>query len=240
LRKIPFYFIKSLSIIKSEKKIILFGAIPILIGILSYYFLGKLIFGDLYSLGNEYIKSHFQTSTWMNTLFFSLMTIIFFFLINWTFFIFVSIIASPLNDIISSLVDKHYNLDQSYKFKLSLLIKKLPKILINEIKKILLILILSILNFILSFIFAPASFLLAGFILSISFIDYSWSRNDLDFKQCLNDLKKNFFLYLLSGAIFMVFISIPLLNLLFLPFAVVYFTVIYCETKAGADLKKIK
>ncbi|EQC44736.1 EI24 domain-containing protein [Bacteriovorax sp. Seq25_V] len=226
--KVPYLFFKSLDIMKSDKKIIMISVIPVVIGFICYYFLGSYIFGDLFKLGEQYLAEKFQVEGWVSTLLFSLISIMFAVLVNWTFFIFVSVIAAPFNDLISSRVEKIYRPSIETKDSEGFW-KGLPKVFKNEAKKVAFVIFLSVINIIIGFIFPPVSFLLGALILAISFIDYSWSRNNLEFGLCFQNMRHGFLSYLLGGILFMFLISIPVLNLFFLPFAVVFFTVIYCE-----------
>jgi CysZ protein len=209
----------------------MFGMIPVLLGFVCYYFLGSYVFGDLQVMGKEYLSKHMDTTGWIGNVFFGLITILFAVFMNFTFFIFVSVIAAPFNDLISSRVERIYSKTQDDGQGFSEMMKKLPATIKNELKKVGFIIILSIINVIVSFAFPPASFLLAGLILAISFVDYSWSRNEMTFGECFGDLKKGFLPYLFGGIAFLFLIAIPILNLFFLPLAVVFFTVIYCELR---------
>jgi len=229
--KVPYLFFKSLDILKSDKKVIMFGMIPVIVGFLCYYFLGSYVFGDLQELGKSYLSKHMDTTGWIGNVFFGLVTVLFAVFMNFTFFIFVSVIAAPFNDLISSRVEKLYIKSEEDNQGFSEMMKKLPATIKNELKKVGFIIILSIINVIIGFMFPPASFLIAGIIFAISFVDYSWSRNELTFSECFQDLKKGFLPYLLGGVSFLFLIAIPILNLFFLPLAVVFFTVIYCELR---------
>lgn len=229
--KVPYLFFKSLDIMKSDKRVIMFGMIPVLLGFTCYYFLGTYVFGDLQAMGKDYISQHVDTAGWVGNVFLGLITVLFAVFMNFTFFIFVSVIAAPFNDLISSRVEKIYAKTEDNSQGFSEMMKKLPTTLKNEAKKIGFIILLSIINVIIGFIFPPASFLLAGLIFAISFVDYSWSRNEMTFGECFGDLKKGFLAYLLGGILFLFLIAIPILNLFFLPLAVVFFTVIYCELR---------
>lgn len=229
--KLPFLFFKSLSILRSDKKIILYSLIPIIIGFICYYFIGNYVFTDLFELGRVYIKQHFEITGWMSNLIYGLLIIFFGIFVNFSFFIFISIIAGPFNDIISSLVASKYQLKDSSNNEFESMIKRLPKIIKNEAQKIFLLITLSILNIVLSFFVPPVAVLVASILFAISFLDYSWSRNELDIKGCLSDLRRGFLSYLLGGLVFIFLVSIPILNLFFLPLAVVFFTVIHCELR---------
>ncbi len=108
---------------------------------------------------------------------------------------------------------------------------RIVKIVLNEIKKFVFVISISSFSFLMSFIpfLVPVSIGLTSILLSISFIDYSWSRDGLSFRHCVKDVKRSFFGYMISGFIFMFLLSVPIVNLLVLPLAVIYFTIFYIE-----------
>lgn len=228
---IPFYPIKSLKFMFTDKKILALSFAPVFIGIVCYFFIGRYIFTDLNSLGSEYLKQHFQRTTWPSYIFFTLLSVFFIFLLNWTFFILVSIISSPFNQFISSLVADKYRVNVFVDNSFLVQLKYLPKNLITEIVKMIFIFLFIFLSLVISFLFPPLSFLITALVLALSFVDYSWSRNSFNLQMCFRDLSSNFLTYILGGSCFILLISIPFLNILFLPLAVVFFTVSHCEKK---------
>lgn len=230
--KLPYLFIKAFNILRTDKKLILISMIPLIIGFVAYYFLGNYIFTDLKQMGMEYLKTKIEINSYVGAFLTGLIAILYAFFISFTFFIFISLIASPFNDVISSMVEKKYN-PNVVEETLATSLKRFPKIMVNEFKKVAFIIILSVLNLVLSFVFAPLSIFLGGVILSVSFVDYSWSRNYLTFGECLKNYKNGFLVYVLGGIGFMFLVAIPIMNIFFLPFAVVFFTVLFCETKYG-------
>ena len=83
----------------------------------------------------------------------TLITILFFFAINWTFFLVVSLLASPFNDIISSRVEKKL-LGQSLDGmgdEFNGFFSKIGFIIFNETKKVVFIIFLSLISLGLSF-----------------------------------------------------------------------------------------
>ncbi len=225
--KLPYFFFKSVDHLKSDRKVMFLSVIPVLIGLTCYYFLGQYVFGDLKTMGTEYLAGYIDMSGWIGSLFTWIIALVFAIVINFTFFIFVSVIASPFNDLISERIAEIYGLDpegSDGKF-----FSRLPGIIGNELKKISLIILLSIINIIISFIFPPLSFVIAGLLFSVSFVDYSWSRKEMTFSECRNDFKKSGIVYTLGGMGFLFLISIPILNLFFLPLAVVFFTTLHIE-----------
>ena len=233
ISKMPYFFFHSLKIIKSDRKMFFIALCPIIIGFIFYYFMGSYAYAEVSAWGHALISEKFPDQGWMNTIFSSLAVIILAVLINWTFFLFISFIASPFNDMMSARVEVMYKLEKKDSDSFSETMKRVPSIIINEIKKIGVIVLLSVVNIALGFFFPPITFLIGGLILAISFIDYSWSRNDLKLSECIRDVRTGFFPYLIGGFCFMFLISIPILNLFFLPIAVVFFTVIYCEVKVS-------
>ncbi len=225
--KVPYYFFKSVDFLKSDRKVMLLSTIPVLIGLICYYFLGAYVFGDLKQLGTEYLSQYVDMSGWMGSLFTWIIAIVFAIVINFTFFVFVSVIASPFNDLISERIAELYGVDPEGSNEV--MIKKLPRVLVNEFKKVLIIISISILNIAISFIFPPLSFVIAGLLLAVSFVDYSWSRKEMKVQACKEDFKRGVFVYTIGGMGFLFLISIPVLNLFFLPLAVVFFTTLHLE-----------
>jgi CysZ protein len=221
---------KSFNIYKKDKLIILLSLVPIIIGLAFYYYLGNIFYGDLLNLGNEYLKTSVGNDklgsvlTWIFT---AVLTVALFFLVNWTFVLFVSIVASPFNDLISGRVEKALMGKIEDSVDSDRFFKKFFKIIFNEAKKISLILVLSLIAFIIGLFFPPLAFIISAMLLAISFLDYSWSRKDLAFGECVSDVKGSFLNYMLSGCAFMGLISIPIVNLFVLPYAIVYYSVLY-------------
>src|SRR5690606_24907233 len=112
------------------------------------------------------------------------------------------------------------------------------RILWNESKKILFIVALSMVGFLLSFIpfLVPVSVIISATLLAIGFLDYSWSRHDMKLGECISDLRASFMSYVLGGIVFLFLIAVPVLNLFLLPYAVVYFTVLYADGRKAITM----
>jgi CysZ protein len=221
---------KSIALLKEDKIILLLSFIPVVVGIAAYYYLGNLFYVDFLNWGKELVAGNVGEGQWMSVLswlFTAILTVILYFLVSWTFVLFVSLIASPFNDIISGRVERRLLNKSSEEITSEKFFSKLVKILINELKKVVLIIILSIFAFVVGLFFPPLAFVISALLLAISFLDYAWSRKELTFSECLANVKKSFFSYLISGCAFMALISIPILNLFVLPFAVIYYSVVY-------------
>lgn len=233
-----FYFLRT------DPKIILYSLIPVLIGGGIFFFLGNWIYGDFLSLGREYIKSSITISGWGDTLYYlfvSVITVAFFFLINWTFVLIVSLIASPFNDLISARIERKILGQKSLSASedMNKFLGRFFFVIVNEIKKVTTIVFLTIVSFLFSFIpfVGPLiTMFLTGLLLSIEFLDYSWSRHDLKLSTCLRDLKSSPLQYSISGMGFMFLLSIPILNILILPLSVIFYTSLYCEKLKKMEL----
>lgn len=221
---------KSLSLLKQDKVILLLSFVPVVVGITAYYYLGNLFYVDFLNWGKEYISGSVSEGHWMSVLswlFTAILTVILYFLVSWTFVLFVSIIASPFNDIISGRVERRLLNKTSEEISSEKFFSKLLKILTNELKKISLIIVLSIFSFIVGLFFPPLAFAISALLLAVSFLDYAWSRKELTFSECLSNVRKSFLSYLVSGCAFMGLIAIPIVNLFVLPYAVIYYSVVY-------------
>ena len=223
-------------IMKKDKVILFFSLVPILIGIVGFYFLFDVMFVDLKSWTMAQIGfSSAPDSVWgrvVGGFLTVLITVLYYFAINFFFVLFVSIVSSPFNDLISARVEKNIISDSVTATSTDGIIQKIGGILLNEIKKICFIGCVSLVAVLLGLFpfFVPVSILLSSILLAVNFLDYSWSRQDLTFTQCLKNVKHSYFSYGISGFIFLSGFSIPFFNLLLLPYAVVYYTVIYTNS----------
>ena len=228
-------FSEVFDVLRKDKILVLFSMLPILIGIVLFSTIGAFVYTDGLTWGERIISDYITSDTWGGVVKYVLVALItagFYFFISFGFVLLVSVIASPFNDIISkrtkSVVvgEEAESLDLTFKA----MITNFFKIIVNEAKKISLILFLSLMALVFSFIplLIPVGMVISALLMSINFLDYSWSRDELNFRACVNNVKKNLMSYILSGALFLVIISIPLINLFALPLGVIYFTILYC------------
>ena len=227
-------FFKSIQVIKQDKYILFLSLIPVFLGSLIYFFLGKFLYGDILEKGSKWVESTVNAGEWGSVIYYVLMillTILMYFIVSWTFVLIVSVIASPFNDILSSRVEKLIFKEQMTPIKESFLniFKNLVKTILNELKKIVFIVFITLISFSLSFIpiLVPISLILSGLLISANFLDYSWSRHELSLTECLSSIRKSFIENTVAGLLFMTLLSIPLVNIFCLPFAVIYFTILY-------------
>ncbi|ATH06607.1 hypothetical protein BIY24_01250 [Halobacteriovorax marinus] len=227
---------KSFEILKRDKVVFLLSCIPVCVGIIAYYYLGSYFYQDLLEWGNELVKKQISSSEmlkYISWLFTAVLSVILYFLVSWTFVLFVSIVASPFNDIISGRVEKALLGQVPQDLNSEKFFKRVLSVLKNESKKILLIIFLSILSFFIGLFFPPISFAISALLLAVSFLDYAWSRKELTFGDCVTNIRKSFLTYLVTGCAFMALFSIPVINLFVLPFAVIYYSVLFYSKENG-------
>ncbi len=238
-------FGEALGTFRKDKWITIFSLVPVIVGIVLYYLFGSYLYGDLLDQGRAYIEQSVSSGGWSQFFYWLLVGILviaFYFLLSWTFVLVVSGIAAPFNDLISNRVERVVlgQVPEDVGKSFERLTTRLVKTLINEAKKITFIIILNLLAFALSFIgvLAPISMMISALLLAVGFLDYSWSRNDFTFRECLTDIRTSFFSYGIMGGVFLVLITIPGVNLFILPFGVVYFTVLHVKKYSGVGISE--
>tara|TARA_R110002072_G_scaffold1989_5_gene16718 strand:- start:195041 stop:195817 length:777 start_codon:yes stop_codon:yes gene_type:complete len=219
-----------------DKWILIISFIPVLIGIVLFAYFGTWFLSSLQTWGDGFIRDQFSSDTaqgFFMSLLIGIITVAFFFIVNWTFVLVVSIVASPFNDIISSRAEKAFRGEEPLSIGASFS-KSMSKVLFtvfNEIKKVSMIIFLSIIALIMGAVgfLAPVAYIISAFLMAIGFLDYSWSRHNLSFRDCLSDLKGSLLSYGLGGALFMILMGVPFVNLISLPFGVLYFTILFLK-----------
>lgn len=227
-------FKDALKYILKDKVSFILALIPIIIGVLIFVVLGIEMYSRMQVLGNEYISQYLGDGTWGEIVYWIIkiiLTVLLYYLINITFVMILSIIASPFNDMLSKRIEKQIMGEAlpSFSELMKGSMSNLLSTLINESKKLVIILGISLLAVVIGFfpILTPISFLLSSVVLSTEFIDFSWSRHELTFKECRTDYRKNFFSYSFGGLFFMFLVSIPLVNVIVPAFGTSYFTVLW-------------
>ncbi len=222
--------------ITKNKVNLLLAFIPVFLGVLIYWFMGSWIYETVMSQGNQLIEEYISKDSWgtvIYTIAAALMGVMLFFFVNWTFVLVVTLIASPFNDLLSSRIEKQLlgqdvlPLGPSFK----VLLGKIFYTIFNEVKKISFIVILTLLSFVFGYIpiLAPIGVFIAVVLLSVEFLDYSWSRHDLRFRDCVKDLRGNLLGYTLGGGFFFMLVAVPILNLAVPALATSFFTVLWTK-----------
>lgn len=230
-------FRPALSMIVKNKVNLILSVIPIIIGILLYWFAGSAIYETVMTEGRELISQYIKEGTWGAIVYYlvaTIFTVMLFFIVNWTFVLFVALLASPFNDVLSGRVEKLLKGEEPLNFSQTMgdVGSNVIQTLFNEIKKILLILFLTMISVIFGYIpfLTPISIIIAIILLSVEFLDFSWSRHEMTFGDCMKDIKRNMFSYLLGGGFFFILVSIPVINLIVPPLATSYFTILWVKS----------
>lgn len=183
------------------------------------------------SMFRDYIYTADQ-ATLLAKILTAILIIFIFVVMSWTFVIVVGIVSAPFNSMLSSRIEKsvvQHIATGTRKETIQKMNQSLFQTFKNELKKLFFIVIVSGLAFLLNMfpLFYPLGILLVSLLLAIQFVDYSWSRHEMHFGSCLKDLLKNLFVYATPGFIFLLLVTIPLINALIPAFATSYFTILW-------------
>ncbi len=157
-----------------------------------------------------------------------------FLLMSWTFVIVVGLIASPFNSMLSSRIETMLAgkpVTEDRKKTISAMAIGLGVTFKNEIKKLVFIALVAAFAFVLNLfpIFYPVGIFLVSILFAIQFIDYSWSRHNLRAHQCIGDVAQNIIPYSASGFLFLLLVTIPIINAFVPALATSYFTVLWLK-----------
>ena len=221
---------KALGMIKGDRVAILLSLSPVIIGLIGLAFFSEWFFTDLREhilrrLGGGPEVSHFLQGAMV-----ALLAVFYYFLVSWLFVLAVSVVASPFNDLLSTRVGRRLG-EREEPSRSGNFLLWVGKVWFNELKKILCLGGLSVVALLLGFFppLIPVSIALSSLLLASSFLDYSWSRRGLSLGECLKNIRGHCWSYGLSGFLFLFAFTIPLLNIFMVPYAVVYYTVLYVE-----------
>lgn len=182
---------------------------------------------------NKYILSQ-NANMFMYYVVSGLMAFLLFMLVSWTFVLMIGILSAPFNSVISSRIEKKIrgevpttNKSQGIKDVLA----SFGRTIFNEFKKLTVIIIATVLAMGLNFfpVLFPLALLLLTLIMSSQFLDYSWSRHDLGAGACFKDVMGHFFVNVFSGGMFLLLVSVPLINVLVPALATSYYTVLWTK-----------
>lgn len=207
---------------------LLLTLVPIFLGLILYYYLGMI----LWDFFNTTIKTQILSmisqeslGVFLYWLVFTLLIVLFFFVLNWTFVLVVNLLAAPFNDFLSERIEKSLRGEPVVLDEMNFFKRFIP-VMLNEAKKVLFIIVLSIFSLLFSFfaVLAPLSLLFNCWLIAIGYTDLSWSRHSLSFRECLGDFRKNLMSFGLSGGFFSLLIMIPIFNLLVPSWGTSYYT----------------
>jgi len=175
-----------------------------------------------------------DTAGWVGKILTALFVLFIFLIMSWTFVLMVGIISAPFNSMLSARIEKILigkNVDNDKKRTLKEVFTGVGQTFKDEFQKIFLIVLLTIIAFILNlfpFFYPLGAFILAT-LLAVQFVDYSWSRNNICFFDCLKDVFRNIIPYSGAGLIFLIMITVPIINSMVPAFATSYFTVLWLQ-----------
>ncbi len=161
--------------------------------------------------------------------------ILFVFLVmSWTFVIVVGLIASPFNSMLSSRIETMLAgkpVGENRKQTIADMTKGLGKTFKNEIKKLVFIIVVAAFAFILNLfpLFYPFGLFLVSILFAVQFVDYSWSRHEMGAGECMSDVTRNIIPYSLSGFLFLLLVTVPIINAFVPAIATSYFTVLWLK-----------
>lgn len=215
---------------------IFLALIPTLIALALYLLTIMAVFNNsdrFISIFRGYIYTADQASILAKILT-AVLVIFIFFLMSWTFVIVVGIIAAPFNSMLSSRIEKsllQHTVNPDRKEALQKIGQGLGQTFKNELKKLIFIAVVAALAFVLNFvpILYPVGVFLVAVLLSVQFLDYSWSRHDLHFGACVKDTMLNIIPYSLSGFFFLLLVTVPIINAFIPALATSYYTVLWLQ-----------
>ncbi|MCK5882089.1 MAG: EI24 domain-containing protein [Bacteriovoracaceae bacterium] len=234
-------FNQSVGIIFGDKLILLFSLLPVIIGIALYFAMGGLALYEAVSASETWISSFFSSSSWIIDavvwMIGGVVLLVFYFISSFTFILIVSLISCLFSDLISSRTEQRLVEDKVVPISesIKMMFLRMGSIIKNEIKKVLFIALLATIAAVcgLSGFLIPVSLFLSCLLIAIQFLDYSWCRHEMSFSECIEDLKQNILPYTISAFGFSFVFVIPILGLIFFPFAVVFFTTLFVSNQIG-------
>ena len=224
----------ALNVIFKDPINLLLAAIPTVLA-LAIYFLG--IFSIYWNsdLLVSFFKGYIYTAD-QATLLARVLTVILivfvFVLMSWTFVLVVSVISAPFNSLLSERIEKKLVLHQDPGGKAKIMKEisvGIGQTFKNEFKKIFFLGLMALMAFVLNLfpLFYPVGMFIVATLLAVQFVDYSWSRHNLNFSACMKDLTGNIIPYSVAGFIFLLLVTVPIINAFVPALATSYFTVLW-------------
>jgi uncharacterized protein involved in cysteine biosynthesis len=217
---------------------LLLALFPTLIALAIYFYTALAIFrhsDSFISTIGSFLPVTGQTDVMAKVL--AVILIIFIFLVmSWSFIVVVGIVSAPFNPMLSSRIEKKLTENkQEAMHEIRLALRQTFK---NEFKKLIFITLIAIVGFIANLFppLYPVGFFLFAMLLSVQFIDYSWSRHDMHFGACLQDLMVNIIPYSISGLFFLLLVTVPIVNACIPALATSYYTVLWLQRQNKIQL----
>ncbi len=161
-------------------------------------------------------------------------------LMSWTFVLVVGLVAAPFNSLLSERIEKQ--LVQRLELKNQRILREISQglwqVTKNELKKLVLLGFIGLTTFVLNLfpVFYPLGLFIVACMLAVQFLDYSWSRHNLKVGACLRDMTANLIPYSAGGFIFLLVVTVPIINAFVPAVATSYFTVLWIKRQNRPQL----
>ena len=182
--------------------------------------------------------------SWLETLLewilWPLFSVMIFFLVFYSFSFLMNLIASPFNSLLAEKVEAHLKGQNIETDALLPPLKAITKGISSELQKILYLLKWSIVLLIISFIpvinlAAPVLwFIFGAWMLAINYMDYPMGNHQLFFKDIHQSAKNNRPALLGLGSAVFILTSIPIINFIAMPSAVIAATIVFVKQQEQA------
>lgn len=229
-------FGEALRLITRDPVNLFLAVVPTVIALAAYFLAIAWIVQSSGSVG-EFIRHylpHQEAAGIIGKILTGILVLFVFLLMSWTFVIVVGLVASPFNSMLSSRIEtllagKPVTEDRGK--TLTAIAGGLGKTFANEIKKLVFIAIVGAIAFVLNLfpLFYPIGLFLVSVLFAVQFVDYSWSRHDLGAGACLGDVLRNIIPYSASGFLFLLLVTVPIINAFVPAYATSYFTVLWLK-----------
>jgi CysZ protein len=226
--------LKTKKIYQESRSIKILVLIPLLITIVLYTGIGYYLVTKI----SDFIRQQMihwiglpSLDNFLYYLLFLLFSCIMVFIINCTLIISLSIVSIPFNCLLAKKTKEILQQNE----------KVLPKKLsVREIfsghkSSFLRASFLAILSLVLmALAIVPLLFILVfpitSLLCSINFLDYAWEEYQLSTSEIIKNIKENLLTYVISGILCLLLASIPIVNIIVIPGAVIFFSVLYERT----------
>ena len=221
-------FKTSFDLLRGDRVAIMLSLLPVAIGLTGLYFFSEWFFTGLRDQILRYFGYGGESSYFLQGVVVALLAVFYYFIVSLLFVLVVSVVAAPFNDLLSTRIGKklgeHSDVSVPGNF-----FRRALRVWFNELKKIMCIVVLTVFSLLLGFFppLIPLSIVFSAFLLSAGFLDYSWSRRGFTLRECAGDVRKHFWIYGLSGFLFLFAFTVPIINVFLVPYAVVYYTVVH-------------
>jgi CysZ protein len=212
---------------------------PVVISLTLYVFLGWFLFKSFWPGLEGWIQSLINLdylATFLTSILIILGLVVFTLVMGWSFSLVASLLAAPFNILLSQRIRRKVlnQLDpQKSGGAFKHVLETLKATWLLELKKIFFIGFLSTGAIVLGFVplFAPVSFVFLVFLFCFQYLDYAWSEDNVSWSRGTFYIFRSPKSVCIAGVVFFFLFSLPVVNLIIIPWATSYFTLFWCEKK---------